>query len=85
MSSVYSAGASRGSGGVFLTSLGLIAFGLAIKSDFSQFQSFFSKDSIEEKRQEDKEIISLLPKVVPLPVQIRPLVANFPLPRNSHR
>jgi hypothetical protein len=40
---------SLGSGGVFLTSLGLIAFGLAIKSDFSQFQSFFSKDSIEER------------------------------------
>ncbi|WP_211571768.1 hypothetical protein, partial [Microcystis aeruginosa] len=50
------------SGGVFLTFLGLIAFGLAIKSDFSQFHRFFSKDSIEERGQEDKEIISLLPK-----------------------
>ncbi|MCA2642336.1 MULTISPECIES: hypothetical protein [unclassified Microcystis] len=68
MSSVYSAGASLGSGGLFLTFLGLIAFGLPIKSDFSQFHRFFSKDSIQEKRQEDKEIISLLAKVVPLPV-----------------
>ncbi|NCS12096.1 MAG: hypothetical protein GPJ20_13595 [Microcystis aeruginosa BS13-10] len=51
MSSVYSAGASLGSGGVFLTFLGLIAFGLPIKSDFSQFHRFFSKDSIQEKRQ----------------------------------
>jgi hypothetical protein len=68
MSSVYSAGASLGSGGVFLTFLGLIAFGLPIKSYFSQFNRFFSKDSIQEKRQEDKEIISLLAKVVPLPV-----------------
>jgi hypothetical protein len=52
-----------------LTFLGLIAFGLPIKSDFSQFQSFFSKDSIEEKRKGDKEIISLLPKVVPFGVR----------------
>jgi hypothetical protein len=50
MSSVYSSGASLASGGVFLTSLGLIALGLPIKSDFSQFHRFFSKDSIEEKR-----------------------------------
>jgi hypothetical protein len=85
MSSVYPSGASLASGGVFLTFLGLIALGLPIKSDFSQFHRFFSKDSIEEKRQEDKAIISLLAKVVPLPVQIRPLVANFPLPRDSHR
>ncbi|MBE9072889.1 hypothetical protein [Microcystis sp. LEGE 08355] len=50
MSSVYPSGASRGSGGVFWTFLGLIAFGLPIKSDFSQFHRFFSKDSIGEKR-----------------------------------
>jgi len=83
MSSLYPSGASLASGGLFLTFLGLIALGLPIKSDFSQFHRFFSKDSIEEKRQGDKEIISLLAKVVPLPVQIRPLIANFPLPRNS--
>jgi hypothetical protein len=48
--------------------LGLIALGLPIKSDFSQFHRFFSKGSIGEKRQGDKKIISLLAKVVPLPV-----------------
>jgi hypothetical protein len=50
MSSVYPSGASLASGGVFLTSLGLIAFRLPIKSDFSPLHRFFSKDSIEEKR-----------------------------------
>ncbi|WP_170863971.1 hypothetical protein [Microcystis aeruginosa] len=45
MSSIYSAGASRGSGGVFLTFLGLIALLLPIKSDFSQFHRFFSPEN----------------------------------------
>ena len=62
MSSLYPSGASLASGGLFLTFLGLLALGLPIKSDFSQFQSFFSKGSIGEKRQGDKEIISLLAK-----------------------
>ncbi|TRT43455.1 MAG: hypothetical protein EWV85_22110 [Microcystis aeruginosa Ma_QC_C_20070703_M131] len=34
ISSLYSAGASRGSGGVFLTSLGLIAIGLKVRLVF---------------------------------------------------
>jgi hypothetical protein len=80
MSSVYSAGASLGSGGVFLTFLGLIAFGLPIKSDFSQFHRFFSKDSIGEKRQGDKEMISLLAKSEKYPSD-RYLPANEPLLR----
>ncbi|AKV71011.1 hypothetical protein VL20_6251 [Microcystis panniformis FACHB-1757] len=37
-----------------MTFLGLIAFGLAIKSDFSQFHRFFSKDSIEERGQQGR-------------------------------
>jgi hypothetical protein len=49
MSSLYPSGASLASGGLFLTFLGLIALGLPIKSDFSQFHRFFSKDIIQER------------------------------------
>ena len=78
MSSLYPSGASLASGGLFLTFLGLTALGLPIKSDFSQFHRFFSKDSIEEKRQGDKEIISLLAKSEKYPSD-RYLPANEPL------